>query len=207
MGNGFDINNFGSLISNLGKTAASLEKDQTKIDTKSELNTYVSGWDAIKAKAEADGAQQADISALEGDMKSELASLMGAEFGKSAGVNAKEENGKAVFSDEDISLENMMAMLEPEDDMDINKLREYNKIPLATQAEETQAMETLTEAGFDPELVDVLVDETPGAIRHITDAIKSGKADRIALDAAMYDYGKSKTDADIIGSIRYFGIQ
>ena len=102
------------MLGNLGKASASMQNDTTKIDTKSELNTYVSGWDAIKAKAESAGAEKADISALEGDMKSELASLMGAEFGKTAGIQGKEKNGNVVFSEEDVSLENMMAMLAPD---------------------------------------------------------------------------------------------
>ena len=46
---GIDFNN---LIANLGKASANMQNDKTKIDTKSELNAYVSGWDAIKAKAE-----------------------------------------------------------------------------------------------------------------------------------------------------------
>ena len=69
MGNGFDINNFGSMISNLGKATAGLHKDKNTIDTKGELNTYVSGWDAIKESAEKQGATTADIASLEGDMK------------------------------------------------------------------------------------------------------------------------------------------
>ena len=205
MGNGFDINNFASLINNLGKASANMQNDKTKIDSKSEMNAYVSGWDAIKSKAEATGAQASDISSLEGNMKLELASLMGAEFGQTAGLNKKEENGKAVFSTEEISLENMMSLLEPEDGLDIGKLREYNKQPVASLAEAIDGVYELTEAGFDNELIQVMMDETPGAIRHITDAIKSGSADRIAQNSQLFDEGKNPIDADIIGSMRYFG--
>ena len=179
--NNFNINQFSSLLGNLGKTSASMQNDTTKIDTKSELNTYVSGWDAIKAKAESAGAEQADISALEGDMKSELASLMGAEFGKTAGIQGKEKNGNVVFSEEDVSLENMMAMLAPEDGLDIDKLREYNKKPMLSSIDEqNQEVATLQNAGFDSELVNILMDEVPGALKHITNSIKDGSAKRMA---------------------------
>lgn len=181
--NNFNINQFSSLLGNLGKTSASMQNDTTKIDTKSELNAYVSGWDAIKAKAESAGAEKADISALEGDMKSELASLMGAEFGKTAGVQGKEKNGNVVFSEEDVSLENMMAMLAPEDGFDIDKLREYNKKPMLSSVEEqNQAVATLQNAGFDSELVNILMDEVPGALKHITDSIENGSHKRIGND-------------------------
>ena len=179
--NNFNINQFSSLLGNLGKASASMQNDTTKIDTKSELNTYVSGWDAIKAKAESAGAEKADISALEGDMKSELASLMGAEFGKTAGIQGKEKNGNVVFSEEDVSLENMMAMLAPEDGLDIDKLREYNKKPMLSSVEEqNQEVATLQNAGFDSELVNILMDEVPGALKHITNSIKEGSAKRMA---------------------------
>lgn len=179
--NNFNINQFSSLLGNLGKTSASMQNDTTKIDTKSELNTYVSGWDAIKAKAESAGAEKADISALEGDMKSELASLMGAEFGKTAGIQGKEKNGNVVFSEEDVSLENMMAMLAPEDGLDIDKLREYNKKPMLSSIDEqNQEVATLQNAGFDSELVNILMDEVPGALKHITNSIKDGSAKRMA---------------------------
>lgn len=179
--NNFNINQFSSLLGNLGKASASMQNDTTKIDTKSELNTYVSGWDAIKAKAESAGAEKADISALEGDMKSELASLMGAEFGKTAGIQGKEKNGNVVFSEEDVSLENMMAMLAPEDGLDIDKLREYNKKPMLSSIDEqNQEVATLQNAGFDSELVNILMDEVPGALKHITNSIKDGSAKRMA---------------------------
>lgn len=179
--NNFNINQFSSLLGNLGKASASMQNDTTKIDTKSELNTYVSGWDAIKAKAESAGAEKADISALEGDMKSELASLMGAEFGKTAGIQGKEKNGNVVFSEEDVSLENMMALLAPEDGLDIDKLREYNKKPMLSSVEEqNQEVATLQNAGFDSALVNIMMDEVPGALKHITNSIKDGSAKRMA---------------------------
>lgn len=186
--NNFNINQFSSLLGNLGKASASMQNDTTKIDTKSELNTYVSGWDAIKAKAESAGAEKADISALEGDMKSELASLMGAEFGKTAGIQGKEKNGNVVFSEEDVSLENMMAMLAPEDGLDIDKLREYNKKPMLSSVEEqNQEVATLQNAGFDSALVNIMMDEVPGALKHITNSIKDGSAKRIGNEISDVD--------------------
>lgn len=191
---GIDFNN---LIKNLGQAAANLQNDKSKIDTKTELNTYVSGWDAIKAKAEAENSANAnavDISALEGDMKSELASLMGAEFGKSAGVENKGDVNKPVFSEEEISLENMMALLAPEDGIDIGKLREYNKKPMLSA--ESESVDALTNAGFDSELVEIMVESTPGAVKYISDAIKSGRAEKIA-NAVIQDDAEFGTAAEM----------
>ena len=201
----FNINQFSSLLNNLGKASAKMQNDENKIDTKSELNAYVSGWDAIKAKAESAGAEQADISSLEGDMKSELASLMGADFGKSAGVQGEEQNGEVVFSEEEISLENMMAMLAPEDGLDIDKLREFNKkLMLSSVEEQNQEVATLQDAGFDSELVNILMDETPGALKHITNSIKTGAAARVQDSINTFD-GIAQGDVknlEILGYIK-----
>ena len=185
MGNGFDINNFGSMISNLGKATAGLQNDESKIDTKNELNAYVSGWDAIKETAEKQGANTVDIASLEGDMKTELAGLLGAEFGEKAQVA---KNEKAAFSAEEISLENMMALLE-EDGLSLDKVREYNKVPLSTLDESIDGVQELTEAGFSNELIQVMLDEVPGAVKYITDSIKDGSADRISNEMATNEYG------------------
>ena len=181
---------FKALISNLGINAAKMQKDETKIDTKTELNTYVSGWDAIKAKAEADNitakndAEITDIGELEAEMKSELAGLMGADFGKTAGVENKGTKEKPFFSEEDISLENMMeilanAPLEEADGIDMKKLEEYNKKPMISSWAEQTAMDEMTEFGFDQELTEIIMEQTPGAVKYISDAIKSGSANRI----------------------------
>lgn len=208
--NNFNINQFSSLLGNLGKASASMQNDTTKIDTKSELNTYVSGWDAIKAKAESAGAEKADISALEGDMKSELASLMGAEFGKTAGIQGKEKNGNVVFSEEDVSLENMMAMLAPEDGLDIDKLREYNKKPMLSSVEEqNQEVATLQNAGFDSALVNIMMDEVPGALKHITNSIKDGSAKRIVneiSDSEKYTGGDERK-LNLVAMMKYNSLE
>ncbi|MCM1265363.1 MAG: hypothetical protein NC200_04105 [Candidatus Gastranaerophilales bacterium] len=200
---GFDINNFGSMISNLGKASANMQNDKTKIDTKSELNAYVSGWDAIKASAEKAGAEAGDIASLEGTMQSELASLMGAEFGQSAGVK-KTADGSA-FSADEISLENMMSLLEPEDGLDIGKLREYNKQPVATIGEAVDGIIELTEAGFDNDLIQVMLDETPGAFKHITNAIKNGSANRISNGMLALTESSSNTEnVDTAGQVQEY---
>ena len=208
--NNFNINQFSSLLGNLGKASASMQNDTTKIDTKSELNTYVSGWDAIKAKAESAGAEKADISALEVDMKSELASLMGAEFGKTAGIQGKEKNGNVVFSEEDVSLENMMAMLAPEDGLDIDKLREYNKKPMLSSVEEqNQEVATLQNAGFDSALVNIMMDEVPGALKHITNSIKEGSAKRIGNEISDSDKyaGGDERKLNLVAMMKYNSLE
>ena len=201
----FNISQFSSLINNLGKSSAKMQKDENTIDTKAELNAYVSGWDAIKAKAQSSGAEQTDMSLLEGDMKSELASLMGADFGKSAGVKGKEVQGQTLFSADEISLENMMSLLAPEDNLDIEKLREYNKKPMLSSVEErNDEVSTLENAGFSSELVNILMDETPSALKHITNSIKTGAADRIKASIENFDgLAEDEKDMDILGYIKY----
>lgn len=209
---GIDFNN---LIANLGKASANMQNDKTKIDTKSELNAYVSGWDAIKAKAEkSNNAIQngedtaydnANISDLEQTMKSELANLMGADFGKSAGVKAEKKNNEVVFSKDEISLENMMSLLAPEDNLDIDKLREFNKKPMLSSVEErNEEVATLEKAGFSAELVNILMDETPSALKHITNSIKTDAADRIKDSIKTFDgLAQNEKDMDILGYIKY----
>lgn len=177
---------FSGLIGNLGKTVAKLQNDQEKIDTKTEFNSYVSGWDAIKSKAEAENTkattgETVNVQDLEGEMKSELASLMGAEFGKTTGLENKGTADKPVFSEEEISLENMMALLEPEEGLDLAKVRENNEKPV-NFVEEMNVIKNMNEFGFDPELTEVILEQAPEAAQYISDAIKDGSAKRIADD-------------------------
>ena len=78
---------------------------------------------------------------------------MGAEFGKTAGVNKTSD--ESLFTADEISLENMMSLLEPEDGLDIAKLREYNKKPVESLDDAIDGVYELTNAGFDNELVQV----------------------------------------------------
>ncbi|MCR5266019.1 MAG: hypothetical protein K6E29_05435 [Cyanobacteria bacterium RUI128] len=197
---------FGKLIGNLGTTAASMQNDKSKIDTKTELNTYVSGWDAIKVKAEAENAkpananEQVNIDGLESEMKLELAVLLGAEFGKSAGVENKGTEKEPFFSEDEISLENMMSLLSAEDGVDIDKLREENKKPMLSA--QSESVESLTEAGFDAELVNIMAESTPGAVKYISDAIKSGRAQEVseaaANDAEEFDTPETLETANLL---------
>ena len=191
---------FGKLIGNLGTTAASMQNDKSKIDTKTELNTYVSGWDAIKAKAQTENAKtenidtQVDIDTLEAEMKSELAGLMGAEFGKSAGVKNKGNAEQPLFSEDEISLENMMSLLSTEDGLDIDKLREENKKPMLSTQDEQSAVDKMNEFGFDTELTDILLETNPGAVKYISNAIKSGRATAISDDIHKFQYDVNGAD-------------
>ena len=200
---------FGKLIGNLGTTAASMQNDKSKIDTKTELNTYVSGWDAIKAKAQTENAKtenidtQVDIDTLEAEMKSELAGLMGAEFGKSAGVENKGNAEQPLFSEDEISLENMMSLLSTEDGLDIDKLREENKKRIHSTPDEQSADDVynMNNFGFAPELTDILVETNPGAVKYISNAIKSGRATAISDDIHKFQYDVNGAD-NILQAIR-----
>jgi hypothetical protein len=171
------LSQFGNLISELGSTSAKQTNDKSKIDDKSELNLFTSGWEAIQSKAKNEGADEMDMHTLEVRMRSEFAELLGVDFGKSASVEPVEnENGEFGFTSDEISLENMMSYLSEDDGIDMNKLREYNKKPMMS---EVDSMDKLTGAGFSEELADILMEETPGAVRYITNSIKDGSMDRI----------------------------
>ena len=85
-------------------------------EKKPEVNSYVSGWDAVNAQK----ADEAKASDFVEDVS--MASLMGAEFGKTTAPESV--NKDAVFSDEEVSLENLMSLLD--DDVDREKLARHN---------------------------------------------------------------------------------
>lgn len=183
------LTQFGNMISELGVTAAKQSNDKSKIDTKSELNLFTSGWDAIQSKAKSEGADDMDMHTLEVRMRGEVADLLGVDFGTSAGAEAvQNEKGEYGFSSEEISLENMMSLLSEEDGIDMDKLREYNQKPMMS---EVDSVDRLTDAGFSEELTDILMEETPGAVRYITNSIKDGTMERIEAKTARLaeDYG------------------
>lgn len=212
---GIDFNN---LLNQLGKVAASMQNQRDKIDTDSELNTYVSGWDAIKAKAneqnsDNDVNNDVDMATLETQMKSELAGLMGADFGKSKGIETKTEvkDGKevAVFTDEE-ALEGLMSALSETMDAEMTaKVAEYNAKHPELAADTDEAIASLkgiiTEnhaeidnkdktafTGFDSkdvdDLMEVLGDSAPKVFRYMSHAIENGRAD--AISASINEAGE-----------------
>ena len=185
---------FSNLIKNLGAAAAGMSGKTDKIDSKHELKSFVSGWDQIKADAKADANKsgivdlqanaqtQAEIDAL---AKAELNEIMGLDFAKKdIGIQKKIDVQKgAVFSDEDISLENLMSLLG--DDVDASRVAEHSKKPMLSSASES--VDELTNAGFDHELLSELIDVEPGAIKYMSNAIKDGSAARIADETAQME--------------------
>ena len=215
MGIEFDFGKFENLIGKLDK-AKSVEGDLNHIDTKKELNLFVTGFDAIKKNAEIEGATETDLDKLEAAMKDELSNIMDVKFGEKAGQ--KEENGKVVFNESDDVLADMMNILaqspvEGSDGIDINKLRAYNKKVMQKRLEEKDeeiktmpwaVMNGLEKFGFDQELIDVIVDESPATLDYISNAIKTGSAKNISNYAQAADeYANNTMDMDILGYIRY----
>ena len=200
---------FKALIKNFGVSVSKMQNDKNKIDTKAEYNNYVSGWDAIKAQAEKNNEQvydvsdKVDIDEVEAEMKSELAGLMGADFGRTTEAKNKANAEKPVFSDEEISLENMMALLSPDDDIDIDKLREQNKKPMLSAMGEKSEISNMREFGFDNDLTEIILEQAPDAIKYISDAISSGRAD--AIRDNMVEFERDITGAkNILGAIKNF---
>lgn len=213
---GIDFNN---LLNHLGKVSASMQNDRSKIDTDAELNTYVSGWDAIKAKAnqqnnDKDVNNDVDMATLESQMKSELAGLMGADFGKTKGVETKEvdKNGKkeVVFTDEEALSGLMSALSESMDAEMTEKVAQYNAKHPELAADTGEALSSLKGiisennkevnnenktkfTGFDDkdinDLMEVLGDSAPKVFRYMSNAIENGRADAIAKNANEYGSG------------------
>ncbi len=210
---GIDFNN---LLNHLGKVSASMQNDRSKIDTDAELNTYVSGWDAIKSKAnqqnnDKDVNNDVDMATLESQMKSELAGLMGADFGKTKGVETKEvdKNGKkeVVFTDEEALAGLMSALSESMDAEMTEKVAQYNAKHPELAADTGEALSSLKGiisennkevnnenktkfTGFDDkdinDLMEVLGDSAPKVFRYMSNAIENGRADAIAKNTEEF---------------------
>ena len=196
---GIDFNNFNNLKSelfNIGKGIAKQGGNLDKIDTQSEKLLFDS---EIESKCASAGV---DASEIYNDTS--ISSLMGASF--SANVKGKEQNNEVVFSEDEISLENMMAMLAPEDGLDIDKLREFNKKPMLSSVEEhNEEISTLQNVDFDSEFAAVVMDEIPAALKHITNSIKTGSATRVQNSIETLD-GLAKGDsqiAEVVGLIQH----
>jgi hypothetical protein len=178
---GFDINSFGNIIKNLGAASANAEEDKNKIDTKKEVNAFALGCDDIKSKAKTQGAETSDLSKLESLMSETLSDFLSVEFStKAEGAKAeKAQSNEPVFTGN--LVEEMVNLLADDDNLDIDKLREYNKKEVAT-IDTTIAREDLIEAGYDETIVDELLETTPNALKYISNDIKSGRAKKIEQD-------------------------
>ena len=200
---GIDFNKYTDLLGKLSK-AKSIEGDLTKVDTKKELNVFMTGYDTIKKDAEINGANETELDKLEGAMKEELSAIMGANFAQKAGQ--KVENGKVVFDESEDILAEMVNILaqstQGTDGIDAKKLREYNKKSVDTAP--WLVMDGLKDFGFDNELIDVMIEQTPDTINYVSNAIKDGSARNISMQATAADeYAHDTKDMDILGYIRY----
>lgn len=179
-----DFNAFQNLIHNLGLSAARIENNKQDIDSKSEVSAFTVGYEEAKRQelAKDNGVSEVGTEAeLDNIMKKELASLMGATFGtEKAGLKQQvNENGKAVFSADDISLDNMLALLEPEAGLNVEQVKEYSKKPMLSNVQDSNPLDELSKLGMDAKDAEVLMNTVPGAMKFITDAIKDGSAKRI----------------------------
>lgn len=179
-----DFNAFQNLIHNLGLSAARIENNKQDIDSKSEVSAFTVGYEEAKRQelAKDNGVSEVGTEAeLDNIMKKELASLMGATFGtEKAGLKQHvNENGKAVFSADDISLDNMLALLEPEEGLNVEQVKEYSKKPMLSNVQDSNPLDELSKLGMDAKDAEVLMNTVPGAMKFITDAIKDGSAKRI----------------------------
>lgn len=140
-------------------------------------NTNTSEINTLQTKAEIDEA-----------VKTETKEILGAEFSN----NTQE----AAFNDEEISLDNLMALLDNSlEPVDKEKLDAYNKQALESKdriALSATEIDSLKDAGFDEDLINELMENTAtaGSVKFIAEAIENGSFDRISNKMQDYiEYG------------------
>ena len=202
---GIDFNNLGKVFENIANASAKITNDDKKdvINNAQELFTYKTSVDAVKNQAEISG--EATVEEVEAAAKKELSKVMDYSFGETAGLEDKNQDG--VFSEDEISLESLMSYLD--DNIDMEKVKEYNDKGIVAQDSELKAVDTLTDAGFDSDLVELLVNDSAisGAVRYIVKDILSGTADRMFTALNQDDEYTQNDDknAEIIGFARFIG--
>lgn len=202
---GIDFNNLGKVFENIANASAKITNDDKKdvINNAQELFTYKTSVDAVKNQAEISG--EATVEEVEAAAKKELSKVMDYSFGETAGLEDKNQDG--VFSEDEISLESLMSYLD--DNIDMEKVKEYSDKGIVAQDSELKAVDTLTDAGFDSDLVELLVNDSAisGAVRYIVKDILSGTADRMFTALNQDDEYTQNDDknAEIIGFARFIG--
>lgn len=204
---GFDFN-AGDLIGKLASASAKLTRgknfDDSKIDSKDELFTFMTGLDGIKNQAKT---QNADLSEaeIEAMAKAELNEVLDFKFGtKEVGIEDKDQSG--FFNDDEISLESLMGYLDESIEVtDKAKIEKYNELGTVANDPELKAVDTLADAGFDSDLINILVnDETiAGSVRYIVKDIISGSAERIGSESEEDTaYAESPEDMETLGLLK-----
>ena len=204
---GFDFN-AGDLIGKLANASAKLSRgdkfDDKKIDSKDELFTFMTGLDGIKNQAKVQNADvtEAEIEAM---AKAELNEVLDFNFGtKEVGVEDKDQSG--FFNDDEISLESLMGYLDESIEVtDKAKIEKYNELGTVANDPELKAVDTLADAGFDSDLINILVnDETiAGSVRYIVKDIISGSAERIGTTSEEDTaYAESPEDMETLGQVK-----
>lgn len=174
---GIDFRNLGKVFENIANVSAKITNDNKKdvINNAQELFTYKTSVDAVKNQAEISG--EATVEEVEAAAKAELSKVMDYDFGTKAGLEDTDGNG--VFTDDEISLESLMSYLDK--NIDMEKVKTYNDKGIVAKDSELKAVDTLTDAGFEADLVEVLVNDPAiaGAVRYVVQDILNGTANRM----------------------------
>ena len=153
--------------------------DNSILDSKHEAKNAIGDLAAALANIEAEQYGIVDFNLLsdcKDIAKSAFTNKLGADFGtKELGMKQHvDENGKAAFAADDISLDNLMALLD--DDVDMDKMKEYNEKPMLSQINTADPAEKLAEIGMDANDTDTIMNTAPESLVYMTNAIQSGKA-------------------------------
>ena len=201
---GIDFN-AGNLIGKLADASKKVSqgKDDSRIDTKEELFTFMTGLDAIKNQAKVQNAEVTEAE-VEAAAKSELSEVLDLKLGRDAGL--ENNTTMSIFTDEEISLENLMSYLDDNIEVtDKAKIEKYNELGTVANDPELRAVDTLSEAGFDEDLINVLINDesVAGAMRFVVKDIISGNAERIGKTSEEDTaYAKSPEDMETLGQVK-----
>ncbi|MCR5265880.1 MAG: hypothetical protein K6E29_04730 [Cyanobacteria bacterium RUI128] len=204
---GFNFN-AGDLIGKLSNASAKVSKgkefNDSTIDTKEELFTFMTGVDGIKNQAKVHNADisEAEIEAM---AKAELNEVLDFNFGtKEVGIEDKDNSG--FFNDDEISLDALMGYLDENIEVtDKAKIEKYNELGVVANDPELKAVDTLADAGFDSDLINILVNDESiaGSVRYIVKDILSGSAERIGAESNEDTaYAESPEDMETLGQVK-----
>lgn len=177
------------------------------VDCKEDVKYIFNEVNKLKAEKQAEVSKRGvtDLQAIsqseaeiEASVKSEMQKMLGADFARGLGIQKKVDIQKgAAYSDEEISLENLMSLLD--DDVDKTKVAEQNK--------KGTSFGMFIDAGFEEDFVSELDKMPEGrkvaeSTKRITDA---GIAKKIGDDTlnAIEEFGTELKTADVLFSHAY----
>ena len=182
----------------LRSTQIDNNKDTTKFTSKEEALAF-----GLVVKGLKDGAEAQSVS-NDGEVKAVTTSDID-KIVKEETLGYFGSEVSPAFTEDEISLENLMQFVD--ENVDIDKLNKYNEIAKNDKDGKielsVEEMTALKEAGFDDDLVEVLLNDknTAGSIAYIAKDILSGRAKQISDRAELMGELSDHRDVAMAGEI------